>query len=181
MQAYGLSLVEGPAAEPVTVEECRAHLRIGESEGSGDEYDDLISAWITMAREYAEEYTGRRFGTDQVWRMTLDDWPDERYASIDVEARVEQLTGRVRRACALAIELGDAGPDPSSDIADDAVLGSYQLVALTPLGPDDSQRLLAAPGPVARLDLLDDLLDDVEAMLHFRLGNDDDESDDGSM
>jgi uncharacterized protein len=110
-----------------------------------------------------------------------DDWPDERYASIDVEARVEQLTGRVRRACALAIELGDAGPDPSSDIADDAVLGSYQLVALTPLGPADSQRLLAAPGPVARLDLLDDLLDDVEAMLHFRLGNDDDESDDGSM
>jgi Lon protease-like protein len=61
------------------------------------------------------------------------------------------------------------------------VLGSYQLVALTPLGPADSQRLLAAPGPVARLDLLDDLLDDVEAMLHFRLGNDDDESDDGSM
>jgi Lon protease-like protein len=51
----------------------------------------------------------------------------------------------------------------------DPVLASYQLAALTPVGPADAQRLLAAPTVAARLDLLDELLDDVEAMQRFRL------------
>ena len=43
------------------------------------------------------------------------------------------------------------------------------LVAGTPVGPADMFRLLCAPGPVVRLALLAEVLDDVEAMLQFRL------------
>ena len=51
----------------------------------------------------------------------------------------------------------------------DHLVDSYHLVAATPVGPADAYRLLCADGPAARLDLLDDVLDDLEAMLQFRL------------
>jgi hypothetical protein len=40
---------------------------------------------------------------------------------------------------------------------------------MAPLGPADRQRLLAAPGPDARLTLLSDLLDGLDEVLAFRL------------
>jgi len=43
------------------------------------------------------------------------------------------------------------------------------LVAATPVGPADAYRLLCADGPAARLDLLGEVLNDLEAMLQFRL------------
>ena len=39
----------------------------------------------------------------------------------------------------------------------------------SPIGPADRYRLLCADGPAERLDLLAECLDDVEAMLRFRL------------
>jgi Lon protease-like protein len=48
-------------------------------------------------------------------------------------------------------------------------LATYHLASLAPIGPADRFRLLAADGPKHRLDLLDEILDDVEAMLKFRL------------
>ncbi len=102
----------------------------------------------------------------------VDDWPDED----DVEAEDrhrEQLAAaaaRVRRVRALANELGDTAADPAAEISDDPVLATYHLAALAPLGPADTHRLLSARGPLARLALLDELLDDAEAVLRFRLG-----------
>jgi uncharacterized protein len=55
------------------------------------------------------------------------------------------------------------------EISDDPLLATYHLATLAPIGPADRFRLLAAPGPAARLDLLDEILEDVEAMLKFRL------------
>ena len=54
-------------------------------------------------------------------------------------------------------------------ISDDPLVASYHLAALAPLGPADNYRLLCSPSPGARLDLLATALDDVEAMLRFRL------------
>ena len=56
-----------------------------------------------------------------------------------------------------------------TDIADDPLVATYHLSSLAPIGPADRYRLLAAPGPRERLDQLDSVLDDVEAMLKFRL------------
>lgn len=116
----------------------------------------------------------------------VDDWPDEDdwfvngIGSSDVDgdesrmtARLSATTARVRRAAALATELGDAAGDATADVSDDPVLATYHLTALAPIGTADTHRLLAVPGPAARLALLDEILDDVEAALAFRLAGGD--------
>lgn len=99
----------------------------------------------------------------------VDDWPDDETGLDDLAVHIAASAARVRRACAIAIELGDSVADAASDISDDPLLASYHLVALTPVGPADAYRLLCAIGPAERLDLLDEVLDDVEAMLQFRM------------
>ncbi len=79
-------------------------------------------------------------------------------------------TDRLRAVLALAAQLGEVPGDIDlSAISDDPLVASYHLVALSPVGPADRYRLLCAPSPAVRLDLLAESLDDVEAMLRFRL------------
>jgi Lon protease-like protein len=99
----------------------------------------------------------------------VDDWPDDETGVDALGPQIEQLAARVRRAAALAAELGDSVAGPLGDMRGDHLVDSYHLVAGTPVGPADTFRLLCAPGPVQRLALLDEVLDDVEAMLQFRL------------
>lgn len=109
---------------------------------------------------------------DEEWEEEWDGHDDERAAvptAATIGARIAASTLRVRRAVALATELGDAVGDPTSDISDEPILATYHLAALAPIGPADAHRLLCAPGPARRLDLLDTILDDVEAGLQFRL------------
>ena len=58
------------------------------------------------------------------------------------------------------------------DLAADPLTGAYQAVILSPLGPQDTQHLLAQPDEQERLARLADLLDDQEQVLRFRLGAD---------
>ncbi len=115
----------------------------------------------------------------------VDDWPDAEPDAPGLAVAVAASHARVRSARALAAEVAlrvddatmDAGPggfggpggDTDDEISDDPLLATYHLATLAPIGPADRFRLLAAPGPAARLDLLDQILDDVEAMLKFRL------------
>jgi len=97
----------------------------------------------------------------------VDEWPDE---PDDVQpGTLAAVVQRSRRAAALALELGDEGADPSSELSDDPLLASYQLVDLAPVGAADAFDLLVAPGPAARLAALDALLTDIEAAQAFRL------------
>lgn len=70
---YGLRLVTPPTAEPVSLEEAKAHLRV-----EHDADDVLISAQIAAAREWAEGFTGSRF-LEQTWDVTLRGWPSSPY------------------------------------------------------------------------------------------------------
>jgi Lon protease-like protein len=99
----------------------------------------------------------------------VDDWPDVDPDAPGLELQVAATHARVRAAMALAVELGDAAATDDTEISDDPLLASYHLATLAPIGPADRLRLLSAEGPAARLDLLDEILDDVEAMLKFRL------------
>jgi len=67
---YGLATITGPTEEPVTLARAKQHLRVDHSAE-----DDLIQDWIAAAREMSEQYTGRRWVSQQL-RMTLADWPD---------------------------------------------------------------------------------------------------------
>lgn len=102
----------------------------------------------------------------------VDEWPDEPADGAELEPLVRQTERDVNRLLALAVELGDTSADLAPDIADDALLASYHLIAMAPLGPMDRQALLAAPGPRQRLEGLQALVGDLEAALRFRLQSD---------
>jgi uncharacterized protein len=101
----------------------------------------------------------------------VDDWPDADPDAAGLPALVAAGHDRVRATLELAARLGDLGVEVAVDteISDDPLVASYHLSALAPIGPADRYRLLAADGPVERLRLLDEVLDDVDAMLKFRL------------
>jgi uncharacterized protein len=81
---------------------------------------------------------------------------------------IETVRARVNQLNALATELGESVADATTEIFDNAVAASYQLCALAPIGPSDQQRLLGAEGPLHRLEMLLEVLEDVAAMLEFR-------------
>lgn len=64
-----LQLITAPTEEPITLAEAKLHLRV-----DTDADDALITAFITAARQWAEEYTWRAFVT-QTWDYALDAWP----------------------------------------------------------------------------------------------------------
>lgn len=66
-----LSLVTGPALEPVFLAEARAQCKVD----IPDE-DATIAGYLLTAREYVETATGRSLLT-QTWELTLDAWPEQ--------------------------------------------------------------------------------------------------------
>lgn len=69
-----LTLTSGPAVEPVTVSEAKAHLRI---DGSAE--DILIASLIVTSRLHVEAALGLAL-ISQEWRLTLDKWPEKRWS-----------------------------------------------------------------------------------------------------
>lgn len=61
-------LITGPASEPVTADELRAHLR------DVADADSVLEELITSAREYVEDATGLAM-ISQDRQITLDGWP----------------------------------------------------------------------------------------------------------
>jgi len=64
-----LTLVTGPAVEPVTRNEAKAHLRVDISDD-----DTLIDGLITAARVHVEQHLKRALVT-QTWDLVLDGFP----------------------------------------------------------------------------------------------------------
>ena len=117
----------------------------GSEAGGGDERAMVgtIAQMIKVEALDEERYSMVTVGTR---RIRVSAWlPDEPYPLADVD------------------DWPDEDPDPP------ALVATYHLASLAPIGPADRHRLLCASGPAARLDLLDEVLDDVEAMLKFRL------------
>jgi uncharacterized phiE125 gp8 family phage protein len=62
-------LLTGPLAEPITLTDAKAHLRVDLSDD-----DVLITRLIAAAREWVEAQTGRALMT-QSWRLSTNTWP----------------------------------------------------------------------------------------------------------
>ena len=67
----GLTLVTGPAVEPVSLAEAKAHLRVDD-----DDSNDLIVALIGAARQHVESFTRRKLIT-QTWDYQIDQFPSD--------------------------------------------------------------------------------------------------------
>ncbi|MFZ4532796.1 MAG: head-tail connector protein [Alsobacter sp.] len=101
-----------PAAEPLTLADLKAWLRL-----DGSDEDDLLVALLTAARCAVVEAAGRRLVT-QDWRMVLDAWPPDGILTLPL-APVQAVTAvRVRDAAGGATVLPasawllDASSDP---------------------------------------------------------------------
>lgn len=66
-------LVTAPVAEPISRTEAKLHCRIDHSTE-----DDLVDSLIRAAREYVENYTGRRL-MEQTWKAFYDEFPSKFY------------------------------------------------------------------------------------------------------
>jgi uncharacterized phiE125 gp8 family phage protein len=89
------TLLTGPAVEPVTLAEAKAHLRV-----EHDAEDDEIAALIAGARINVEAQTRRALIT-QVWRLTRDVWP--------VDGRILVFPSPLRELVAARVVMRDGG------------------------------------------------------------------------
>ena len=158
----------------------------GSEVGGGDQRTTVG----TMARivEAVEMPDGRwAVGSVGVRRIRVEQWlPDDPYPRAEVTdhddpesedddalaalaTEVVGVTARLRRVLAQAAEMGMQVAPATQELSDDPVLASYQLVALSPCGPADQQRLLEAPTALGRVQSLGGLLVEQETALAQQL------------
>src|SRR4051794_22025097 len=158
----------------------------GSEVGGGDQRFELG----TMARivEAAETEDGRwALIAVGVRRLRVIDWlPEDPYPRAEVvelddpspdpdddgrfAAALASAERTVRRAVALLTELAEDAPvGPGFELVEDPRVASWQLAALTPIGPADRLRILAVDDPADRLLLVAELAEDAASMLAFRL------------
>jgi uncharacterized phiE125 gp8 family phage protein len=104
-----LVLTSGPAAEPVTVAEAKAHLRV-----DGTDEDTLIASLILTSRLHVEAALGLALIT-QSWRLLLDRWPPQK--DLELPLRPLQSIDAVRVLPAAGAALVIA---PTNYVADTA-------------------------------------------------------------
>jgi Lon protease-like protein len=105
----------------------------------------------------------------------VEEWADREVAqSADSEA-YSRLLGVTRRALALASEVGVPAGDATTDFAEDPALGTFQIAAVSSLGPLDRQKILATDTAEERCLLLEAMLQEEAELLGFRLGDDPDD------
>jgi uncharacterized phiE125 gp8 family phage protein len=75
---YALEITSQPAAEPITVSEAKAHLRVDHTTD-----DTYIESLITASRVWAERYQARAY-INQTWKMYLDAFPVQGYIPIPI-------------------------------------------------------------------------------------------------
>lgn len=91
-----LVLMSGPASEPVTLAEAKAHLRI---DGSAE--DMLLTSLILTSRLHIEAALGLAL-INQTWMLVLDRWPCDGTVELPI-APLQAITGiRVRNAAGVA-------------------------------------------------------------------------------
>jgi uncharacterized protein len=157
----------------------------GHEVGGGDQRTDVGTVARVLRADELED--GRwllvGLGADR-FRVAewLDDEPyprarvvplEDEHEDADVATVRSVLVPRVREVLALQARLGDDGPPPDFELADDPEVACWQVAVMSPLNPFDAQRVLATARCGPRLALLDELLEGLEEALRFRVSTDD--------
>ena len=112
-----LTLLSGPAAEPLELDEVKAHLRL-----DGDDEDALLASLITTSRSHVETALGLALIT-QSWRWQADCWPRN--------GLVELMTRPIQSVDRVAVRAAD-GTQTVIDAADYILDASGQTARLAP-------------------------------------------------
>jgi Lon protease-like protein len=99
----------------------------------------------------------------------LDDEPFEAGPDGEAAERRTAVERLLRQVLALQVELGFPAPSAVRNLEDDPATAAYEAALLSPIGPMDAQKVLEAPGTVARLALLETLLADARDLLARRI------------
>ena len=95
-----------------------------------------------------------------------DGSPETKAEAEERRAAVERL---LRQVLALQVELGFPAPSAVRTLDENPAVAGFEAALLSPLGPMDTQKILEAPGTVARLALLETLLSDARDFLASRI------------
>jgi Lon protease-like protein len=98
----------------------------------------------------------------------VDDWLDDAPVGDLTDAYAERCA-LLRRVLGLKAELGEPAAPVTVELAEEPVLGAYQIGAVAPLGPADQQAILRADTVEHRLELLGQLLGEEADYLARRL------------
>lgn len=115
------AIITGPALEPVSVAEAKAHLRI-----DGEDDDAYLTAAIVSARVHVEALT-RRMLIEQSWRVYFDSWPRKRIVTISVAPLIGVETVTVYDADGEPVVV-----DPDDYVAD-TIACPGRLILLSPV------------------------------------------------
>ena len=84
----------------------------------------------------------------------------------DRRTAVERL---LRQVLALQVELGMPAPSAVRTLDENPDVAAFEAALLSPIGPMDAQRVLEAPSTIARLTLLETMLQDAKELLERRM------------
>jgi Lon protease-like protein len=104
-------------------------------------------------------------------RATVTDWADDPSDPGDdaaVDRGIARIEASVRQLSELAASLGLSPTIDDAAFSDDPTLRVYQLAIVSPLGALDRLQVLRAPALHARVELLEDLVEEQRIMLEAR-------------
>lgn len=104
-------------------------------------------------------------------RAMVADWPDEPAAAddgVDLDAGIARIEAAVHQLSELAVSMGLATTIDEAEFSEDPTLKVYQLAIVSPLGALDRLKVLGTPSLGARVELLEDLVEEQRIMLEAR-------------
>ena len=97
----------------------------------------------------------------------LDEAPD--IADSEAEERRTKVERLLRQVLALQVELGMPAPSAVRTLDENPAVAAFEAALLSPIGPMDAQKVLEAPSTIARLTLLETVLQDAKEFLERRM------------
>lgn len=97
----------------------------------------------------------------------LDEAPD--IADSEAEERRTKVERLLRQVLALQVELGMPAPSAVRTLDENPAVAAFEAALLSPIGPMDAQKVLEAPSTMARLTLLETVLQDAKEILERRM------------
>jgi uncharacterized protein len=108
---------------------------------------------------------------DDPYPLAMVEALDEAAADGSAEAAERRTTVErlLRQVLALQVELGLPAPSAVRTLDENPDVAAFEAALLSPIGPMDAQKVLEAPGTVARLTLLETVLQDAKELLERRM------------